>query len=61
MKLFVAMVNSLYLRTIVTKIIVLDVETVPPKPTGLDDKDFQLPTSPFLKADSKQYYFLMSC
>ena len=40
---------------------VLDVETVPPEHTGLDDKAFWLSTTPFLKVDSKQDYFLMSC
>ena len=60
MELFVAMVNSFYQCTIVTKISVLDVETVPPEHTGLDDKAFQLSASLFLKVDSKQHYFLMS-
>ena len=61
MELFVAMVNSFYQWTFVTKASVLDVETVPPKHTGSDDKVFQFSTSPFLKVDSKQHYFLMSC
>ena len=61
MALFVAMVKSFYQRTTVTMILVLDVETVPPEHTGLDDKAFQLSASSFLKVDSKQYYFLMSC
>ena len=55
------MVNSFYQWNIVTKISVLDNETVPPKYTGLDDKAFQLSASPFLKVDSMQYYFLMPC
>ena len=61
MALFVAMVKSFYQQTTVTVILVLDVETVPPEHTGLDDKAFQLSASSFLKVDSKQYYFLMSC
>ena len=55
------MVNSFYQWTIVTKTSVLDVETVPPEHTGLNDKVFQLSASPFLKVDRKQHYFLMSC
>ena len=61
MELLVEMVNSLYQWTIATKFSVLDVETVPLEHTGLDDKAFQLSESPFLKVDSKQDYFLMSC
>ena len=61
MDLFVAMANSLYQWTIVTKISALDVETVPPEHTGPYYKAFQLSASPFLKIDSKQHYFLMSC
>ena len=59
MELFVAVVNSFYQWTIVIKISVLDVETVPPEQTALNDKAFQLSISPFLKVDSKQHYFLM--
>ena len=55
------MVNSLYQWTIVKKISVANVETVPPEHTGLDDKAFQLSASPCLKVDSKQHYFLKSC
>ena len=40
MELLVEMVNSLYQWTIATKFSVLDVETVPPEHTGLDDKAF---------------------
>ena len=62
MALFVAVVHSFYQWTIVTKISVLDIETVPPEHTGLDDKAFQLFASSFLKVDSsKHHYFLMSC
>ena len=60
-ELFMAMVNSFYQWTIVTKIYVLDVETVPLEHTGADDKAFQLSASLFLKVDSKQHYFLMFC
>ena len=60
MELFVAMVNKFYQWTIVSKTFVLDVETVPPEHTGLDDKVFQLSASPFPKIDSKQHYFLIS-
>ena len=52
MEHFVAMVNSFYQWTIVTKISVSDVETVPPGHAGLDDKAFQLSASSFLKVDS---------
>ena len=55
-----AMVNKFYQWTIVSKTFVLDVETVPPEHTGLDDKVFQLSASPFPKTDSKQHYFLIS-
>ena len=55
------MVSSFYQWTIVTKISVLDVEAVPAEHTGHDDNAFQLSTSPFLKVDSKQHYFLMYC
>ena len=61
MELLVEMVNSLHQWTIATNFSVLDVETVLPEHTGLDDKAFQLSASPFLKVDSKQDYFLMSC
>ena len=61
MELLVAMVNSYYQWTIVTKISVLVVETVLPEHTGLDDEIFQLSTSPFLKVDSNQRYILMYC
>ena len=54
-------VNSFYQWTIVTKFSVFDVETVPPEHTGLDDRPFQLSASCFLKVDSKQDCFLMSC
>ena len=53
MELFVEMANSFYQWTIVTKFSALDVETVPPEHTGLDDKAFQLSASTFLKVDSK--------
>ena len=45
MELLVGVVNSLYQWTIATKFSVLDVETVHPEHTGLDDKTFS-----FLKA-----------
>ena len=61
MELLIEIVNSFCQWTIVTKFSVLDVETVPLKHTGLDDKYFQLSASPFLKVDSKKDYFLMSC
>ena len=61
MELLVEMVNSLYQWTIATKFSVLDVETVLPEHTGLDDKVLELSASPFLKVDGKQDYFLMSC
>ena len=48
MVLFATMVNSFYQWTIVTKISVLNVETVPPEHTGFDDKAFQRSTSSFL-------------
>ena len=38
MDLLLEMVNSLYQWTIATKFSVLDVKTVPPEHTGLDDK-----------------------
>ena len=38
MELLVEMVNSLYQWIIGTKFPVLDVETVPPEHTGIDDK-----------------------
>ena len=40
MELLVEMVNSLYQWIIGTKFSVLNVETVPPEHTGLDDKAF---------------------
>ena len=61
MELLVAMVNSFNQRTIVTKISVIDVETVPPEHIRFDDKAFQLSANPFFKVDSKQHYFLMTC
>ena len=49
MELFVAMLNSFYQWTVVTKISVLGVETVPPEHTGLNDQVFQPSASPFSK------------
>ena len=40
MELFVAMVNSFYQSSIITKTSALDVETFRPDHTGLDDQAF---------------------
>ena len=59
MELFLALVNSFNRLAVVTKISVLDVETVPSPP--LDTQGLMIRLFSFLKVDSKHHFFFILC